>query len=55
MSLDESYIDINQPHIIRYIDADDLVPSQYIIAVEKSPVMYTNWSSVFPLCYSLHF
>ena len=30
---------INHPHIIRYINADDKVPSNYIIAIEKQTLL----------------
>ena len=30
---------MNQPHIIRYIDADDEIPSNYIIVIEKQTLL----------------
>ena len=35
-------MDINHPHIIRYIDADDEVSTYYVIAVEKQALLQSS-------------
>ena len=32
-------MDINHPHVIRYVDADDEVNTNYIIAIEKKAML----------------
>lgn len=56
MSVEECYMDINHPHIIRYIDADDEVPSNYIIVIEKQKLLQCSslLSAVFIL-FAVHY
>ena len=42
MPVEECYLDMNQPHIIRYIDADDQVFSNYIIVIEKQILLQSS-------------
>ena len=42
MPVEECYLDMNQPHIIRYIDADDEIPSNYIIVIEKQSLLQSS-------------
>ena len=39
MQIEECYMDTNHPHIIRYINADDEVPSNYIVIIEKRALL----------------
>ena len=54
MTVEEYYLDMNQPHIIRYIDADDEIPSNYII-VNPASMFFTSCSSLCFVCCTLRF
>ena len=38
----ECFMDINHPHVIRYIDADDEVSTYYVIAIEKQALLQSR-------------